>query len=160
MITIPRYITVKDNGRGEEAMVQLLVHVQVKPNSREYTIFSASRGINCALSEDDSIVGVALKARAHDNAANEDIIGYFSEIFSIKQSHIKIVSGKKSKEKIIQLTIITGLRLAHYLCPIYTESSFHAVDRWVSVFPCFAPLALCLERNNKLWESPVPPQPP
>ncbi len=47
-----------------------------------------------------------------DNAANEAIVGFFSSLLSIPKSRMRIVSGRKSRDKILR---VDGLSLEEFL---------------------------------------------
>ena len=66
--------------------------VIVKPNSRENKIIEFDKGKNAYL--------INIKARAQDNKANIEMIKFLSK--SLKKK-VRIASGLKSKEKIIEV---------------------------------------------------------
>jgi uncharacterized protein len=53
--------------------------------------------------------GAGLKVRLIslpvEGKANEELIGYLSEVFGVKKSEVKIVRGDKDKRKIISLPV-------------------------------------------------------
>jgi uncharacterized protein (TIGR00251 family) len=60
----------------------------------------------------NSIEGIyqgCLKVKIHappvEGKANKEIISFFSDIFKIKKSSIKIVSGQKSRKKVLLISL-------------------------------------------------------
>ncbi len=51
----------------------------------------------------DGTIKVRLKAPPVDNLANEELIKFLSKKWQIMKSQIKIIKGKTSKNKIIQI---------------------------------------------------------
>ena len=69
--------------------------IRVKPNSREP---GASR---ISGSDDEYIVKVSSPAR--EGRANKEVIDILSRYFKVAKSNVRIVSGQKSKRKILEI---------------------------------------------------------
>ena len=80
--------------------LEVALHVQVRARSSSIT----------------GLHGRALKLKIAapplDNAANEAIVSFFSSLLSVPKSRIRIVSGQKSRHKILR---IDGLSLEDFL---------------------------------------------
>lgn len=48
-------------------------------------------------------IKLKLKAKPVDNAANKEIISYFSNKFSVPKSKVLILKGEKSRYKLVQI---------------------------------------------------------
>ncbi len=55
------------------------------------------------------VVKVKLTAPPVDGAANEQLIEVLSETFGVRKSSIKIVRGLSSKNKVVEITGVTGI---------------------------------------------------
>jgi hypothetical protein len=55
-----------------------------------------------------------------DDAANRAIVEFFSELLSVPRSNLKILSGNKSREKVLQ---IKGIPLAGFMARIPGDPS-------------------------------------
>ncbi len=53
----------------------------------------------------DNCLKLKIKAPAKDNKANEELIKFLAEIFNVKKKDIEIVSGQKTRKKIIDIKI-------------------------------------------------------
>ena len=69
------------------------IFVQVKPNSKERTVDEI--GENRYL--------VRLKSKPQDNMANMELVEVIAEYFNKPKWAVKIVSGKKSRSKILEV---------------------------------------------------------
>ncbi|MDP3765486.1 MAG: DUF167 family protein [Nanoarchaeota archaeon] len=67
-------------------------NVIVRPNSKENKIDSFDKGKNA--------YRISIRAKAEDNKANIEIIKFLSKLLKKK---VKIISGFKSREKIIEI---------------------------------------------------------
>ncbi len=65
----------------------------VKPGSKVEKIVSDGENLT-----------VFIHARAHDGEANKAVVESLAKYFSISKSQIKIVSGLKSKKKIVEVS--------------------------------------------------------
>jgi len=52
-------------------------------------------------------IKIRLTAPPVDNAANEALVKFLSQLFSVAKSNIEIVSGHTSREKIVKVTGVT-----------------------------------------------------
>jgi uncharacterized protein (TIGR00251 family) len=52
---------------------------------------------------EDGTLKIKLKSPAHEGRANKELISVLSKHFSLPKSKIKITSGEKSRNKIIEL---------------------------------------------------------
>ncbi len=74
-----------------------------------YIIFSikalpnSSKNIICEIFND--MLKVKLKAPAVDNAANKELIKFFSKEFKIAKSNIELIAGYTSKKKRLKLPL-------------------------------------------------------
>jgi uncharacterized protein len=69
------------------------ISVKVKPNSKGGQIEEVGR----------HQLLVKVKAPAHENKANQELRERLAEYFRIPKSHISIVAGLKSKQKIVKI---------------------------------------------------------
>lgn len=53
----------------------------------------------------DNCLKLKIKAPAQDNKANKELTQFLAEIFNVKKRDIEIVSGQKSRKKIIEIKI-------------------------------------------------------
>jgi len=68
------------------------ITVRVKPGS-------SRKGVE----EKDSFYKISIHSRPHDGEANEELIEIISDYFKVPKTRIKIVSGLKSRNKIIEI---------------------------------------------------------
>ncbi len=80
--------------------LDVALHVQVRARS------SGIAGLH------GGALKLKIAAPPADNAANEAIVSFFSSLLSVPKSRIRIVSGQKSRDKILR---IDGLSLADFL---------------------------------------------
>ncbi len=69
------------------------ISIRVKPNSKESWI--GEIGPNQLL--------VKVKAPPHENRANQEVIEILSKYFQVPRSRISILSGLKSKQKMVEI---------------------------------------------------------
>ena len=69
------------------------IRIKVSPNSK-------IEGIS---QKDDSLI-VKVKEPPKEGRANQAVIELLAEYFSMPQSHIRILSGIKSKNKVVEIT--------------------------------------------------------
>ena len=72
-----------------------LVHVNVKPNSKMQAII-----------EKDEFLTISVKSKAIKNKANKELINLIKKKLEISPNQIKIISGLKSSNKIIQINFL------------------------------------------------------
>ncbi|MFA6119239.1 MAG: DUF167 domain-containing protein [Parachlamydiales bacterium] len=75
----------------------MLIKVKIIPKSK----------INKIVEFENDILKIKIKAVPEKGKANEELIKFLSEIFSISKKDIKIVSGHHAKIKLIQIDGIT-----------------------------------------------------
>lgn len=68
--------------------------VHVIPNAKKEKLVEESGGLK-----------IHLRAPAVDGKANEALIEFLAEHFNTKKRHIKIVSGEKSRRKVIEIAV-------------------------------------------------------
>ena len=66
--------------------------IQVKPGSSQEKVVQTS----------DGTLTVYLHARPHDGEANKSLLALLAKHFAVPKTSIKIVSGQKSRTKIIE----------------------------------------------------------
>jgi len=71
----------------------IYLQILAKPNSSVSSISSI----------DEEEIGVHIAAKAQDGKANSQLISFMAEIIRIKKSSISLVSGQKSKNKILKI---------------------------------------------------------
>ncbi len=86
--------------REQRTGLDVALHVQVRARS------SSIAGLH------GSALKIRIAAPPVDNAANEAIVSFFSSLLSIPKSRMQIVSGQKSRDKILR---IDGLSLEGFL---------------------------------------------
>jgi len=69
------------------------ISIRVKPNSKENQV--EERGPNQLL--------VKVKAPPQENRANQEVIKTLAEYFQIPKSRIAIITGLKSKQKVVKI---------------------------------------------------------
>jgi uncharacterized protein (TIGR00251 family) len=69
------------------------IHVKVKPNSRTEEVSQ----------EGDSFT-VKVKEPPREGKANQAVIRLLAEHFGVHQSHVRIISGFRSRNKVIEVT--------------------------------------------------------
>ena len=69
------------------------VFVKVKPNAKEARV----KGV------DKTHFDVWVKAPAKEGLANKDVLEQLADIFDVSKVRLRIVSGKSSKHKIIEI---------------------------------------------------------
>ena len=75
--------------------------VQIQPRARKSEVI----GVH------DGRLKVKVSAPPVDGAANEELIKVFAKLLSVPKSKIEILSGEKSKQKVIQ---VKGLTLSQF----------------------------------------------
>jgi uncharacterized protein (TIGR00251 family) len=73
----------------------ITIEVKVEPRSSQ-------RGIAGVMGE--NIVKVKLTAPPVDGAANEQLIEVIAEEFKVRKSQVKVIRGKSSKIKVVEIT--------------------------------------------------------
>lgn len=82
----------------------IIFKIKVKPNKKETKIINI----------DNDFIHISLHASPVDGKANEELIYFLSEYFSVSKSSIEITLGEKSKIKSVKLptnSIIKGFLL-------------------------------------------------
>ena len=69
------------------------ISIRVKPNSKENQV--EEKGPNQLL--------VKVKAPPQENRANQEVIKILAEYFQIPKSRIAIITGLKSKQKVVEI---------------------------------------------------------
>jgi uncharacterized protein (TIGR00251 family) len=73
----------------------MLVRVHVTPNAREARVTKI----------DEAVFEVKVDAKAMDGRANKRLIEILAEHFGLPKSKIAIVSGAKSRDKVLQVVL-------------------------------------------------------
>lgn len=84
-----------------------LLHVKIKPNSRKQEI----------IKEEEQLI-IRVRSKALQNKANKELLGLLRKKLRIPTNHLKILSGLKSSNKIIEIELnedIDEKRLAKLL---------------------------------------------
>lgn len=69
------------------------ISVRVKPGTK---------GVTCLEKQPDGSFIAFLHARAHDGEANKALLELISDEFKVPKTQIKIASGAKSREKVLE----------------------------------------------------------
>jgi len=69
-----------------------LLHVKIKPNSRKQEI----------IKEEEQLI-IRVRSKALQNKANKELLGLLRKKLRIPTNHLKILSGLKSSNKIIEI---------------------------------------------------------
>ncbi|SCP05713.1 conserved protein, unknown function [Plasmodium ovale] len=88
--SLPGYLKKKDDN--------LLINLRVKPNSKTTSL---NFGIN------KEVLNINIQEQPINNQSNVAIISYFSEILHLKKRDISIVSGLKSRDKVLMVSNIS-----------------------------------------------------
>lgn len=75
-------------------MSEKIYKIKIAPNSK----------INKIIEEQDNFLKIKLTAPAHANKANKALIKFLSRHFKIAKNKIQIISGEKSRKKIISVS--------------------------------------------------------
>lgn len=78
----------------------VVLYVYVKPNAKQSII--------AAVGSDE--LHIALHAKPQDGEANEELIRFLSERFRIPKTKIKLIRGKTSRHKTVQMPLTESLR--------------------------------------------------
>lgn len=73
-------------------MIRLAVHVV--PNAKKEKAVEEGRGLK-----------IHLRAPAVDGKANDALIKFLAEHYNTKKRHIKIVTGEKSRRKVVEIAV-------------------------------------------------------
>lgn len=73
---------------------EIIINIKVNPNSNK-TIFKEKLA--------DGTIKIDIKATPEKGEANKELAKYLAKIFKIKSENIKIISGRKSKNKLLKL---------------------------------------------------------
>ncbi|GAB68016.1 hypothetical protein PCYB_125820 [Plasmodium cynomolgi strain B] len=87
---LPSYIKKKDEN--------FLINLRVKPNAKNTSIYFNS---------DREVLNINIQEQPINNQSNVAIIGYFSDILDLKKRDISIVSGLKSRDKVLMVSNIS-----------------------------------------------------
>ncbi|CAA9989577.1 conserved protein, unknown function [Plasmodium knowlesi strain H] len=87
---LPSYIKKKDEN--------FLINLRVKPNAKNTSIYFNS---------DREVLNINIQEQPINNQSNIAIIGYFSDILDLKKRDISIVSGLKSRDKVLMVSNIS-----------------------------------------------------
>jgi uncharacterized protein len=88
-----------------ETTAGLEVHLHIQPRAKHGGISGIHNGA----------LKVKVTAPPVDDAANNAVIEYFSDLLGVSKSSLQIISGMKSREKILQ---IKGLPLSRFRAAI------------------------------------------
>ncbi|VWU48536.1 conserved protein, unknown function [Hepatocystis sp. ex Piliocolobus tephrosceles] len=75
-----------------------LINLRVKPNSKTTSIYFNS---------DKEVLNINISEQPINNQSNIAIINYFSDILHLKKRDISIVSGLKSRDKVLMVSNIS-----------------------------------------------------
>jgi uncharacterized protein (TIGR00251 family) len=89
--------------KGSEAPVTLSIRIQPRASKNEI-VTMMSGGLK-----------IRLTAPPVDGAANEALVKFLADTLSIPRSHIEIVSGHTSREKIVRITGISDTEVKRLL---------------------------------------------
>jgi uncharacterized protein (TIGR00251 family) len=90
----------------QEAPVTLSIRIQPRASKNEI-VMREGGGLK-----------IRLTATPVDGAANEALVKFLADILSIPKSHVEIVSGHTSREKIVRISGINGAEARRLLnCP-------------------------------------------
>ena len=78
----------------------ITIEVKVDPRSSQKGIAGVMGG---------SIVKVKLTAPPVDGAANEQLIEVIAEEFKVRKSQVKVIRGKSSKVKVVEITGVNAV---------------------------------------------------
>lgn len=70
----------------------MIISVKVIPNAKKTAVL-----------EEDGIYRIYVKAPAAEGKANKALISILAEHFSVKKSSVNILSGRKSREKVVRV---------------------------------------------------------
>ncbi|CRH01356.1 conserved protein, unknown function [Plasmodium relictum] len=87
---LPNYIKKKNES--------FLLSLRVKPNSKSTSIYFNS---------DKEVLNINIQEQPINNQSNLAIINYFSDILQLKKRDISIVSGLKSRDKVLMISNIS-----------------------------------------------------
>lgn len=73
----------------------VLIHIKVVPNARQ-TYWDGLYG--------DSAIKLKVHAPPVDGAANEEILRFLREFLDVKRHSVSLVSGEKSRDKVIRVS--------------------------------------------------------
>jgi uncharacterized protein (TIGR00251 family) len=79
-----------------EAKGELTISLRVQPGSRKSKIVGVMA---------DGKLKVAVAAPPADNRANEALIKFLAELFSVKNSQVSIKNGLSSRSKLIKISV-------------------------------------------------------
>ena len=85
---------IRESGKG------IILDIEVSPNSKEEAI----RGYD----EWRGRITVAMKEKPEKFRVNKEIVDFFSRIFNVDKSRVRIVAGEKSRQKSV---LIEGVSL-------------------------------------------------
>ncbi len=74
---------------------EVTLAIRVRPNAQKTRVVSAM---------DDGSVKIDLKAPPEDNKANEELIAFLSEQFSVDRRNVAIIGGIATRRKIVRIT--------------------------------------------------------
>jgi uncharacterized protein len=89
--------------KGDSGSVALSVRIQPRASKNEM-VTMASGGLK-----------IRLTAPPVDGAANEALVKFLADTLSIPKSHVEIVSGHTSREKIVRISGISGAEVKRLL---------------------------------------------
>lgn len=72
----------------------MIIEVKVKPSAKKDTILKFKK---------PNIFEISLRAKPEKNQANESLCRFLSKLLKISKDEIKIIKGKTSKKKLIQI---------------------------------------------------------
>jgi len=72
----------------------MIIEVKVRPSAKKDAILKFKK---------PNIFEISLKAKPEKNQANKSLCRFLSKLFKISENNIKIIKGKTSKKKLIQI---------------------------------------------------------
>ncbi len=73
-------------------MAEKIYRIKVIPNSK----------VNKIVERQDNFLKIKLTAPAHEGKANKALVNFLAQEFKLAKNKIKIISGEKSREKVIE----------------------------------------------------------
>jgi uncharacterized protein (TIGR00251 family) len=89
--------------KGPESSVTLSVRIQPRASKNEIVTMESGA------------LKIRLTAPPVDGAANEALVKFLAQTLSIPKSHVEIVSGHTSREKIVRITGVSGAEVKRVL---------------------------------------------
>lgn len=84
--------------RDKQAIESVTLSVRIQPRASKNEVVARENGG----------IKIRLTAPPVDGAANEALVKFLSQLFSVSKSQVEIVSGHTSREKIVRITGISS----------------------------------------------------